>query len=74
MFKNLFSRRKNEGKGGGANCPTPKNKDAIPNDEYELPSLHRADFSMTPELLRRKEVEALQRKYNVAPYKSGGFI
>lgn len=76
MLKTLFSRRKNEEKGGGAVAPTLQNHEAFeqPENEFQLLSLHRGNFTMTPELLRRREEEALRKKYNLPPSKTGGFI
>jgi hypothetical protein len=76
MFKKLFSRQKNERKEAGAVVSTPQGQEAIdqPDEEFQLLSLHRGDFTLTPELLRRREEEALRKKYNIAPSKIGKFV
>lgn len=52
----------------------PQNDTAVPDDEYRLPRLSRADFVMTDELRRRQQVEQLCRKYGITVAKEGEFL
>lgn len=77
MFKNLFSRKgKNtKQKGGGAVAPAPAKSgeaEAV-DEEFQLLSLHRRAFSMTPELERRRAEEQLRKKYELTPSKTGSY-
>jgi len=78
MFRNLFSPkgRTTKKKGGGALAPAPmKSGEAEAADEdFQLLSLHRRDFTMTPELERRRAEEQLRKQFDLAPSKSGSFL
>ena len=78
MFKNLFSRKGKDTKkkGGGAFAPAPaKSGEAeAADEEYQLLSLHRRSFAMTPELERRRAEEQLRKQYELTPSKSGSYL
>lgn len=48
--------------------------DEVPDEEFQLPELKIGEFKMTDELRRRRENEALLKKYNLQREKSGEFI
>lgn len=49
-------------------------KNALFDEEYQLPKLSRRDFTMTEKMQRRKEDEELIKKYNIHLEKKGEFI
>ena len=51
---------------------TPKHTDS--DEEYVLPKLAVGEFTMTAELVRRRENEELMAKYSVKPEKEGKFV
>lgn len=77
MLKNPFFLKRSKVKSTGAEAPgTPKNGDESesPDDEFQIPSLHRREFIMTAELMRRKEEEALREHYQLSPFKTGNYL
>lgn len=80
MFGNLFKPRPKKGK-MGEKSPTDPEKRAVrggeqeaPEEEYQLPSLHRREVIMTAELKRRMEEEKLRERYHLAPAKTGAYL
>ena len=49
-------------------------KNDLPDEEYKIPVLKRAEFEMTEELLRRKENEELLKRYGIILTNAGEFI
>lgn len=78
MFGNLFSPKgkSTNKKGGGALAPAPakSGKAEAADEEFQLLSLHRRAFAMTPELERRRAEEQLRKQYDFTPYKSGSYL
>lgn len=74
MFKNLFSMKGKFTKkqGDGALAPAPEVEAA--DEEFQLLSLHRRSFIMTPELERRREEEQLRKQFDLSPSKSGSYL
>lgn len=78
MFKNLFSRKgkdtkKKEG-GAFASAPAMSGEAEAADEEFQLLSLHRRSFAMTPELERRWTEEQLRKQYELTPSKSGSYL
>ena len=46
----------------------------IPDEEYQLPTLARGNFSMTEELRRRQQAEQLKQRYGICTDKEGSFV
>lgn len=44
------------------------------DEEFQIPSLHRKNYLMTAELLRRREEETLRRHYDLPPSKTGTYL
>lgn len=69
---NIFSVRKNlSGQKIEASVMAAENDT---DEEYQLPSLHRAPFPMTDEVIRRREEEQLRKRYNLPPQKDGVYL
>jgi hypothetical protein len=63
MLKNLFFQKRGEIK-------TPE----TPDEEFQVPFLHRREYTMTAELMRRREEEALRRRYQLSSPKMGMYL
>lgn len=46
----------------------------IPDEEYQLPTLARGNFSMNEELRRRQMEEQLKKKYGISFAKEGSVV
>lgn len=58
---------------GGSPPENPKSE-AEPGEEFQIPSLHRRAYPITEEVLRRREEEALCRRYGLSPSKTGTYL
>ncbi len=78
MFKNLFfpERKDTKKKEGGAfaSAPAMSGEAEAADEEFQLLSLHRRSFAMTPELERRRTEEQLRKQYELTPSKSGSYL
>lgn len=78
MFKNLFSQKEKaiKKKGGRVSFPaTPTYWEMeAADEEFQILSLHRRAFDMTPELERRRVEERLRKEYQLTPFKSGIYL
>lgn len=74
MFKKILNTiRKDTAKGKGQKENPPLSSEN-PDEEYQIPSLHRREFPMTAELKRRMEEERLRERYQIAPSKTGEYL
>lgn len=53
--------------------PMPPEAD-LPDEEFQLPTLARGNFSMTEELRRRQMEEQLKRRYGISTEKEGSVV
>ena len=78
MFKNLFSRKgktpRRKRVGAFASAPAMSGEAEAADEEFQLLSLHRRSFAMTPELERRRTEEQLRKQYELTPSKSGSYL
>lgn len=71
MFRGLFKPR-SVSKGRG-HKPEGVPGDST-NEEFQLPSLHRAEIHMTADLIQRMENERLRKEYQISPVKEGKYL
>lgn len=80
MFGNLFKPRLKKGKVGEKSPAAPEKRavrrgeQEVPEEEYQLPSLHRREVIMTADLKRRMEEEKLRERYHLTPAKTGAYL
>lgn len=81
MFGSLFKPRPKKGGKAGEKSPVPPKDREVgggaqeaPDEEYQLPSLHRREIVMTADLKRRMEEEKLRERYQLAPAKTGAYL
>lgn len=65
MLKTLFFQKRGE---------TPEPEMEAPDEEFQIPSLHRREYAMTADLMRRKKEEALRKRYQLSPSKTGTYL
>lgn len=77
MLKNLFFPKRRVTQKPGAKAPgspKPGEKPEAPDEEFQIPSLHRKKYVMTADLMRRREEEALRRRYQLSTSKTGMYL
>lgn len=68
MFENFFLKKKENG-----GVESGENKNEL-DEEFQIPSLHRGNYVMTAELLRRREEETMRKQYQLSTSKTGWFL